>query len=73
MKKNTGWKIGAVIFALISFGAIQETFRICTSSAPDIAPQRGQLMIISFIMTGFFITVAILFWRASKDKSKPVE
>jgi hypothetical protein len=36
----------ATIFGLLSFGSILESFKIMTSSAPDIAPQRTYLTLM---------------------------
>ena len=63
------WKGLAILFSLISFGAIQETFRIFTSSDADIADNRTFLMPMGVIMTGLFIFLAIKFWRKSSKQT----
>ena len=62
------WKGLAILFSLLSFGAIQETFRIFTSSDFDIADNRTSLMPMAVIMTGIFIFFAIKFWRKSSNQ-----
>lgn len=63
------WKGLAILFTLLSFGAINETFRIFTSSESDIADNRSSLIPMAITMTGLFIFFAIRFWRkASKQK-----
>ena len=57
------WKVLSIVFVVISFGAVQETVRIFTSNAPDIANNRTELIPMSVIMTGLFIFLAIKFWR----------
>lgn len=64
------WKGLAILFSLLSFGAIKETFRIFTSSDADIADNRTSLMPMGVIMTGLFIFLAIRFWRKSSQQQK---
>jgi hypothetical protein len=63
------WKILAIIFTFISYRAVKETFRIFTSSAEDIAPNRLELIIISVALTSISVFFTIRFWRkASVEK-----
>lgn len=64
------WKGLAILFSLLSLGAIQETFRIFTSSDPDIANNRTSLMPMGVAITGFFIILAIRFWNKSSKQQK---
>ena len=63
-------KILAIVFSVLTFGAIQETHRIFTSSAPDIANNRKELTVMALIITGVFIFLASLFWRKSSKKNR---
>jgi len=60
------WKLLAILFLLLSLGAIQETYRIFTSSDADIAGQRISLMMMSVVMTGLFVFLTVRFWRKAK-------
>lgn len=62
------WKGLALLFSVLSFGAIQETFRIFTSSDADIADNRNSLMPMALIITGLFIFLAIRFWLKSSNQ-----
>ena len=63
------WRIFSIIFIFLTFGAIQETFRIFTSSDTDIAQNRSGLMPMSVILTLLFLFLAIRFWsKSSKNK-----
>jgi hypothetical protein len=62
------WKGLAILFSLLSFGAVQETYRIFTSDAPDIVRNRTELMPFASIMTVVFIFLAIRFWNKSGKK-----
>ena len=62
------WKGLAILFSLLSFGAIQETFRIFTSSDSDIADNRISLMPIAVVMTGVIIFFTIKFWLKSSNQ-----
>ena len=62
------WKALAVLFTLFSIGSSREMFRIFTSDAPDIAPNRTELIIISLIITSAAIFFTIRFWRKASDK-----
>ena len=64
-----GWKITAVVFTLISLGALKETFRILTSDAPDIAPNRTELIIMSVSITCIIIFFTVRFWKKANKKS----
>lgn len=64
----TKWKGLAILFSLLSFGAVQETFRIFTSSDADIADNRSSLMPMAIIITGVFIFFAIKFWLKSSNQ-----
>jgi hypothetical protein len=56
-------KMIAIFFALFSLGSTNETFRILTSSAPDIAENRSTLIPIAIIITGLFYFLTFWFWR----------
>jgi len=62
------WKALAVLFMLISFGAIRETYRIFTSSDRDIAPNRPELIIMAILLTAVIIFFTIRFWKKASDK-----
>jgi|GEM_PF-966122 len=63
------WKGLAILFSLLSLGAIQETFRIFTSSDSDIANNRTSLIPMTVILTGLLIFFTIRFWnKSSKQK-----
>lgn len=62
------WKYLAILFSLFSFGAIQETYRILTSSEPNIADKRGSLIPMAIVFTGVFIFLTIFFWRKAFKK-----
>ena len=62
------WKGLAILFMILSFGAIQETLRIFTSSNSDIADNRSSLIPMVVIMSGLFIFLAIRFWRKSSKQ-----
>jgi len=65
------WKGLAIVFSLLSFGAIQETFRIFTSLDQDIADNRASLMPMSVILTGLIIFFAIKYWlKSSKQQGQ---
>jgi hypothetical protein len=62
-------KILAVLFSILSFGAIKETSRVFTSSDSDIIENKSWLLPFSVFITILFIFGAILFWKkASKQK-----
>jgi hypothetical protein len=64
------WKVLAILFGLFSVGAVQELFRIMTSDAPDIAPNRRELIPIAFGITLVFFYLTARFWRkASAERS----
>jgi len=60
MKKH---KILAIVFALLTFVALQETHRVFTSSAPDIVASRATLKPIMLLWTGIFVFLTIHFWK----------
>jgi hypothetical protein len=62
------WKALAILFSLISLGALQETFRILTSSEPNIADNRTSLIPMAIIITGVFIFLAFKFWKKSSKQ-----
>ena len=64
------WKGLAILFSLLSFGAIKETFRIFNSSDRDIADNRNSLIPMAIILTGLFIFLAIRFWRKSSNQER---
>lgn len=59
------WKGLAILFAILSFGALQESWRIFTSSDADIADNRIGLIPVAIIGTGLFVFFAIRFWMKS--------
>ena len=59
-------KILSYIFGFFTIGAISETYRILTSPAPDIAPQRGYLAVMVLVMAGIFIYLTLTFWKKGK-------
>lgn len=61
-------KVLAILFAALTFGALQEAFRIFTSNAPDIASNRNELIPMAVIITGVFAWLALLFWKKSLRK-----
>jgi hypothetical protein len=61
------WKILAWVFILITLGALKETHRILTSSAPDVAQSRSGLAIISALFTILFAYLAIRFWKKASE------
>lgn len=63
---KTLYKILAFILGIMSLGAMSETYRIMTSSAPDIAPQRTNLTIMAFVFLIGFILGTRYFWNKSK-------
>ena len=64
------WKGLAILFSLLSFGAMQETFRIFTSSDSDIADNRTSLMPMAVIITGVIIFFTIKFWLKSSNQQR---
>lgn len=62
MNKWTGL---AILFTLFCFGAIQESWRIFTSSEADIAANRSELIVIASVITGGLIFCTIIFWQKS--------
>jgi len=65
---KTLYTLLAFLFGLMSLGAISESYRIMTSSAPDIAPQRIYLTVMTLTMTAFMLTLTRYFWRKGKNK-----
>lgn len=62
-------KILAVLFSILSFGALKEASRVFTSSDSDIIENKSWLFPFSIFVPVLFIFFAILFWRkASKQK-----
>lgn len=59
------WKGVAILFTILSFGALKESWRIFTSSDADVANNRTGLIPIAIIMTGLFVFFAIRFWLKS--------
>ncbi|TDW99746.1 hypothetical protein [Dinghuibacter silviterrae] len=58
----------AIIFGIVSIGAIKEALRITFSSASDIAPNRIGLIVISYTLTILFIFLTVRFWRKASKK-----
>lgn len=67
----TNYKGLAILFSVLSFGAVKETFRIFTSSDADIVANRTSLMPMSVIITGAFVFFAIKCWIKSSNQQKP--
>ncbi len=61
------YKILAFIFGLGAIGGMSESYRIMTSSAPDIAPQRTYLTIMALGMLVLFLFLTRYFWRKGKN------
>jgi uncharacterized membrane protein YidH (DUF202 family) len=61
------YKILAFIFGLLTLGAFLEMFRIITSDAPDIAPQRTYLIIMSLTMLVIMLSLTRYFFKKGKD------
>jgi hypothetical protein len=66
MKSHKGL---AILFLFLTYGAFQETYRILTSSAPDISNNRSLLIPIAFSITAVFLILAIRFWIKTGGKS----
>ena len=63
------WKGLAILFTLLSIGALQETYRILTSNAPDIAQNRRELIPVGVIISGIFVSGAARCWyKASNNR-----
>lgn len=62
-------KILAILFSILSLGAIKEASRVFTSSDSDIIENKSWLFPFSIFVPVLFILLAILFWKkASKQK-----
>ena len=60
------WKILAIVFSVLSFGAVSETFSILTSTTIS---NKTDLMLIAAAFTCTLILLSIFFWvKASKQK-----
>lgn len=59
------WKGVAILFTILSFGALKESWRIFTSADADVANNRTGLIPIAIIGTGIFVFFAIRFWLKS--------
>jgi len=55
----------AIILSLLTFGALQETFRILTSQDKDIAENRSGLIPMAVVITAALGFFAIRFWLKS--------
>lgn len=64
------WKALAILFSILTIGGTKETIRIFTSSAPDIANNRMELMIMSVILMSLFIFLTIRFWRKASENAQ---
>ncbi|AGC75417.1 hypothetical protein LX97_00115 [Nonlabens dokdonensis] len=60
------FRILAFFFGAGSLGAVSESYRIMTSSTPDIASQRAYLTVMSVTMLLLFIYLTQYFWKKSK-------
>lgn len=63
-------KILAVLFSILSFGAIKEASRVFTSSDPDIIENKNWLFPLSIFVPVLFIFLAILFWKKSAKQKR---
>ena len=52
----------AIVLLVITLGAMQETFRIFTSDASDIANDRTGLSIMAVAITTLLLVLSIVFW-----------
>lgn len=66
------YKAIAIFFVILTFGALQETYRVFTSSAPDIAENRTWLMQVGIIIPCVFLYLAIRFWRKSQSGDRKI-
>jgi len=62
MKK---WRIIAILFTLLCFGAIRESLRIYGSSDFDIESSRKSLLSMSLGITGILVILTAIFWYKS--------
>jgi hypothetical protein len=62
------WKVLAIVFTLLSIGMLKETFRIFTSNAPDIAPNRTELAIMGIVLSSVIIFFTIRFWKKASEQ-----
>jgi hypothetical protein len=62
------YKVLAVLFGIMSFGAISESYRIMTSNAYDVASKRSSLPTMGIVMTILFLSLTWYFWRKGKSK-----
>ena len=62
------WKALAILFTLFSFGMLRETFRIFTSDASDIVPNRKGLIVMALTITSVVVFFTVWFWRKASDK-----
>lgn len=60
------YRVLASIFGLFSLGAMSETYRIMTSSDPDIASERIYLAIMSFTFMIGLLLATRYYWNKSK-------
>jgi hypothetical protein len=62
----------AIFFGILAIGGCSETFRILTSSAPDIVKYRSELIPMAIIFQGLLIYLAYRYWKKYKD-DKPLK
>lgn len=60
------YRVLASIFGLFSLGAMSETYRIMTSSDPNIASERIYLAIMSLTFLIGSLLVTRYYWNKSK-------
>ncbi len=60
------YRIIAAFLGLMSLGSMSETYRIMTSDAPDIAPQRTFLSIMAILLLIGLLLATRYFWNKSK-------
>ncbi|MFT5244939.1 MAG: hypothetical protein ACJAUV_000989 [Flavobacteriales bacterium] len=60
------YKILAIVFGVMTIGGLSEMSRIMTSTASDIAPQRGSLTIMALVFLAILVVLTGYFWKKSK-------
>nr|WP_321244629.1 hypothetical protein [uncultured Psychroserpens sp.] len=65
---KTFYKSLSFFFGFFSFSSINETYRIMTSNAPDIVPERTFLTLMAITITGAFLSLTIYFWKKGNKK-----
>ncbi|TXE16055.1 hypothetical protein ES692_14145 [Psychroserpens burtonensis] len=65
---KTFYKLLSFFFGIFCFGGIKQTYRVLTSSAPDIVSKRTYLTIMALLITGAFLSLTIYFYRKGTNK-----